>query len=169
LTPKSLLREPLVNSPQDEFTDGKFQRVLADPSKELRRSATRVILCSGKIAIDLLKRREQTNQPVAVIRVEQLYPLPEKEITAMLEKYPPGVPVYWVQEEPQNMGPWHFMKVRLSDAFQERWPLKAICRHESASPATGSKNAHKYEQEQLIDAAMEVAPRLAKSSAASPA
>jgi 2-oxoglutarate dehydrogenase complex dehydrogenase (E1) component-like enzyme len=134
--------------------------VLADPSSKRRRSADRVLLCSGKIAIDLLKRREQTSAPVAVIRVEQLYPLPEPAIVSLLEKYGDDVPVYWVQEEPENMGACSFMKVRLSEGFRERWQLKFICRDESASPATGSKNVHKLEQEALIDAAMDVDARV---------
>ncbi len=164
LTPKSLLREPLVNSVQAELVDGYFQKVLPDPRIELRRSADRVVLCSGKVAIDLLKRREQTSQPVALIRVEQLYPLPEKEIAELLDQYPSDIPVYWLQEEPRNMGAWHFMKVRLSDEFQARWPLKAICRRESASPATGSKSMHKIEQEELIEAALDVGQRVSVKS-----
>jgi 2-oxoglutarate dehydrogenase complex dehydrogenase (E1) component-like enzyme len=133
--------------------------VLADPASKLRRSADRVLLCSGKIAIDLLKRREQTSAPVAVIRVEQLYPLPETVIAELLEKYADDVPVYWIQEEPENMGACNFMKVRLSEQFRDRWPLKFICRQESASPATGSKNVHKLEQEALIDEAFDVEAR----------
>lgn len=156
LTPKSLLREPLVNSPQAEFTDGRFRKVLDDPSPEIRQTAARVVLCSGKIAIDLLKRREQTGRPVAVIRVEQLYPLPESEIAAILSDYPADVPVCWAQEEPRNMGACNFMKVRLSDDFLQRWPLQYFCRDESGSPATGSKNTHKMEQESLIEAALDV-------------
>jgi 2-oxoglutarate dehydrogenase complex dehydrogenase (E1) component-like enzyme len=101
---------------------------------------------------------------VAVIRVEQLYPLPEQEIAAILDEYPPDVPVYWVQEEPQNMGACYFMKVRLSEDFLQRWPLRFICRKESASPASGSKNTHKLEQQELIEAAMDVAVPLAAKS-----
>lgn len=156
LTPKSLLREPMVSSPYDHFTEGRFYNVLPDPLPELRRSAARVVLCNGKIAIDLLKRREQTSAPVAVIRVEQLYPLPEAEIATLLDEYPADVPVYWVQEEPRNMGACYFMKVRLSDEFHRRWPIKVICREESASPATGSKNAHKLEQEELLEAVFDL-------------
>jgi 2-oxoglutarate dehydrogenase E1 component len=151
----------LVSSPLDEFSEGQFRPVLADPSTKLRRSAARVILCSGKIAIDLLKRRDQMSAPVSVIRIEQLYPLPEQEIAALLEKYSDDTPVYWVQEEPQNMGACNFIKVRLSEDFLGRWPLKFLCREESASPATGSKAAHKLEQEHLIDAAMDAEAHVA--------
>jgi 2-oxoglutarate dehydrogenase complex dehydrogenase (E1) component-like enzyme len=121
----------------------------------MRESATRVVLCTGKIAIDLLKRREQIDAPVAVVRVEQLYPLPEHEIARELERYPNAASILWVQEEPENMGAWYFMKNRLSDEFHSRWPLRAICRPESASPATGSKKTHKIEQDELLDAAMD--------------
>jgi 2-oxoglutarate dehydrogenase E1 component len=86
--------------------------------------------------------------------VEQLYPVPKAEIAEALAAYPEGTPVYWMQEEPRNMGAWYFIKVRWAElGFEERWPLKVISRPESASPSTGSKNAHKMEQEELIQEA----------------
>ncbi len=157
LTPKSLLREPMVFSEFDEFTDGRFQNVLHDPEPKLRTNAQRINLCTGKVAVDMLKRREQTHAPVAIVRIEQLYPLPERQIAEVLDQYPDGTPVYWVQEEPENMGAWYFMKVRFSDEFTARWPLRGLFRPESASPATGSKKTHKMEQDELIDAAMDAA------------
>ncbi len=159
LTPKSLLREPLVASEFDAFSDGRFLKIVPDPQPQLHATATRVLLCTGKIAIDLLKRREQLDAPIAVVRVEQLYPLPEREIAAELERFRGSPHVVWVQEEPENMGAWYFLRTRLSDDFQSRWPLRVICRAESASPATGSKKTHKIEQDEILDAAMD--PELA--------
>jgi len=153
-TPKSLLREPMVASPTADLESGCFQRVLPDseiPSGEV----SRILLCSGKVGVDLLKARkaesDQERPNVAIIRVEQLYPVPKSEIAEALEAYPAGTPVYWIQEEPRNMGAWYFVKVRWDDlGFEQQWPIKVISRPESASPSTGSKNAHKIEQEELI-------------------
>ncbi len=155
-TPKSLLREPFVTSPISDFTEGTFKRVLADHKVTGENPPSRILLTAGKIGVDLLKARDKSDRDdFAVIRVEQLYPLPEKEIEKLLTQYASGTPVYWVQEEPRNMGAWYFMKVKWDEAgFEERWPLKVVCRPESASPSTGSKKSHKMEQEELMSEAM---------------
>jgi len=155
-TPKSLLREPFVTSPLSEFTSGTFRRVLNDQQVTGAQEPARVLLTTGKIGVDLLKARaKQQRNDFAVIRIEQLYPLPAEEIEASLSQYSEGTPVFWAQEEPRNMGAWYFMKVKWDEfGFEERWPLKAICRPESASPSTGSKKAHKIEQEELMNEAM---------------
>ena len=147
-TPKSLLREPYVASPIEQFTEGHFQRVIADEAVRNDSAPQRVLLTAGKIGVELLKAREQAERTdFAVIRVEQLYPLPHKEIEACLSQYASGTPVFWVQEEPRNMGAWYFMKVKWDEfGLEEKWPLKVICRPESASPSTGSKKSHKIEQ-----------------------
>jgi len=159
LTPKSLLREPFVMSPISSFTSGTFKRVLPDEEVRGEMNPERVLLTAGKIGVDLLKERAQTGRTdFAVIRVEQLYPLPHKEIEACLSQYPSGTTVYWVQEEPRNMGAWYFMKVKWDEfGLEAKWPLKVVCRPESASPSTGSKKAHKIEQEEIMTAAMGVA------------
>jgi 2-oxoglutarate dehydrogenase E1 component len=158
-TPKSLLREPFVMSPISEFTNGKFKRVLPDQEIGGDANPARVLLTAGKIGVDLLKERAKSERnDFAVIRVEQLYPLPHKEIEALLGQYPSGTPVYWVQEEPRNMGAWYFMKVKWDEfGLQEKWPLKVVCRPESASPSTGSKKTHKIEQDEIMKAAMGIA------------
>ncbi len=155
-TPKSLLREPYVASPIEQFTEGHFQRVIADEAVRNDRAPQRVLLTAGKIGVELLKAREQAERTdFAVIRVEQLYPLPHKEIEACLSQYASGTPVFWVQEEPRNMGAWYFMKVKWDEfGLEEKWPLKVICRPESASPSTGSKKSHKIEQEDIMNTAM---------------
>jgi len=155
-TPKSLLREPYVASPIEQFTEGQFQRVIADEAVRNDSAPQRVLLTAGKIGVELLKAREQAERTdFAVIRVEQLYPLPHKEIEACLSQYASGTPVFWVQEEPRNMGGWYFMKVKWDEfGLEEKWPLKVICRPESASPSTGSKKSHKIEQEDIMNTAM---------------
>ena len=107
LTPKSMLREGAAMSALEELSDGKFHRVIPDEGLLGGNKPERVILATGKIAIELIKLRdEQQRDDVAVIRVEQLYPLPVEEIKAALAPLPDGHPVYWVQEEPANMGAW---------------------------------------------------------------
>ncbi len=154
LTPKSLLREPLVTSPLEDFTKGTFQKILKDPERDSLPMPKRILLASGKVAIDLIKERKEVGQnDVAIIRVEQLYPLPLKEMEEALGEYPDGTPVYWVQEEPKNMGGWAFMKFHFGNSLFERWPMQPITRPESASPSTGSKKTHKIEQAELISSA----------------
>lgn len=139
----------------DQFAEGSFRRVLPDEGLLKGNKPERVILATGKIAIELMKLRdEQERNDVAVIRVEQLYPLPKAEIEAALDPVPDGTPVYWVQEEPSNMGAWQFMKVNFGDSLFGRWPLISISRDESASPSTGSKKTHKMEQQELWDRAL---------------
>jgi 2-oxoglutarate dehydrogenase E1 component len=152
MTPKSLLRHPQSVSTLDELANGRFQRVIPD---ELPDSAAdkiqRVLLCSGKIYFELTAQREKLKRhDVAILRVEQLYPLRDELLESALAKYRPGTPVFWVQEEPANMGAWYEFRVRFGDRLFGRWPFAGISRPASASPATGSSNAHKREQAALI-------------------
>lgn len=155
-TPKLLLREAKVMSKLDEFTAGKFERVLPDPDVGPYDHPSRVLVASGKIAVDLMKERERRGtKDFAIIRVEQLYPFPADQIREILEAYDPATPVYWVQEEPRNMGAWYFIKVKWDEmGLEDRWKIRAITRPESASPSTGSKKAHKIEEKELFDEAI---------------
>jgi 2-oxoglutarate dehydrogenase E1 component len=157
LTPKSLLREPLVACELDEFSNGRFRRILPDPQQPLISNPARIILTSGKVGVELLKMRAEREQDdVAIIRMEQLYPIPHQELKAALSAYPDGTPVVWVQEEPANMGAWYFIKVHFGQSFYDRWPLaNSVKRPESASPSTGSKKTHKIEQEELYHEALD--------------
>ncbi len=156
LTPKSLLREPMVMSAFEDFTTGKFQRVLRDPRADEIRNPSRILICSGKVGIDLLKAREERQlDDFAIIRLEQLYPLKKEVVESVLSSYPAGTPVCWVQEEPRNMGPWYFIRVKWEElGLQENWPITSVTRPESASPSTGSKKMHMIEQGELIDQAL---------------
>lgn len=154
LTPKSLLRHPQCVSPLDDFTHGTYQRVIPD-ERVPAGAVDRVLLCSGKLVYDLLDARERLGRhDVAIVRLEQFYPLPESALTAALQGYPETVPVRWVQEEPENMGAWYFLKVRHGEKLLGRHPFSAVTRPPSASPATGSGAAHKIEQQQLVSQAL---------------
>ncbi|RDI96454.1 2-oxoglutarate dehydrogenase E1 component [Meiothermus sp. QL-1] len=151
MTPKSLLRNPDAVSPLEELTRGRFQRVLAGPP---RPEARRVLLCSGKVYYDLeAARRAAGQEDVALVRLEQLYPFPEKELSAALAAYPKATEVVWVQEEPANMGAWWFIRARFGDRICGH-PLRVVARPESSSPAVGSKKVHDKEQQALVRQAL---------------
>lgn len=155
-TPKSLLREPLVASEIEEFTMGTFQRILVDDLGE--NPPEKVVIGTGKICVDMLKSIQETGTPqnLRIIRLEQLYPQPTTELKAALSDISEGTPVYWVQEEPKNMGAWPFIRFQFGDNLFGKFPIDVISRPESASPSTGSKKAHKLEQEELINRALSV-------------
>jgi 2-oxoglutarate dehydrogenase E1 component len=154
LTPKSLLRHKLAVSKIAEFSDGAFRLVLPDPAPLDAEQVRRVLLCSGKVYYDLVVGREQRDiSDIALVRVEQLYPFPADEIAAELARYPNATDVCWVQEEPWNMGAWHFMYHRLLPVLGGRVP-RYIGRDEAASPATGSYKIHQAEQADIIDRAL---------------
>jgi 2-oxoglutarate dehydrogenase E1 component len=154
-TPKSLLRNPRVVSTRAELTEGHFRRVLPD-QRENPQETRRILLCTGKVYYDLIEAREKHQQDdVAILRLEQLYPFPEMQLREALSIYADDTPLVWVQEEPENMGAWWYLKVRLGHRAFDSFPLMHISRSESASPATGSHSTHKLEQEQLISAALE--------------
>ncbi|MFW6060190.1 MAG: 2-oxoglutarate dehydrogenase E1 component [Phycisphaeraceae bacterium] len=151
LTPKSLLRHTKVVSSLDELAEGTFQRVLPDADEQTSDKPSRIVLCSGKVYYDLAEHREkQQRHDVAIVRLEQYYPFPDQSLRAVLERYPAKTPVYWVQEEPANMGAWPFLRQTFCQRLLGEWPLEGVTRESSASPATGSKAAHQIEQEQLV-------------------
>jgi 2-oxoglutarate dehydrogenase E1 component len=155
-TPKSLLRHPKATSALSELTVGRFQRVLpdSDMTDEEKKHVRRVLLCSGKSYYSLEQRREEQGiKDVAIVRVEQFYPLPDEHLRAALEPYPRGVPVVWTQEEPENMGAWRHIRARFGSQLFARHPLHCVARAESASPATGSASSHRLEQEELLERA----------------
>jgi 2-oxoglutarate dehydrogenase E1 component len=154
-TPKYLLRAKEARSQVDALTSGTFEEVLDEVGIEDPGSIQRVLLCSGKVAYDIMKRRNETKAPVAVVRVEQLYPFPHERITAVLERYGNANSLVWAQEEPENMGPWPFVQGRLLATVSDRFKMSHVSRHESGSPAVGSATVHAQELEDLLDAAFE--------------
>ncbi|HVW27208.1 MAG TPA: 2-oxoglutarate dehydrogenase E1 component [Polyangiaceae bacterium] len=157
-TPKSLLRHPLATSSIEEVANGRFHRVLPDELTARSKKVGRIILCSGKLYYELVKHRQDTGrEDVAIVRLEQLYPLPKKSLLAALDSYPDGISLVWAQEEPENMGAWTYLRVRLGERVFGRWPLSVVAREESASPATGSMSSHRMEQQEIIQKAFGVA------------
>jgi 2-oxoglutarate dehydrogenase E1 component len=155
MTPKSLLRHKKVISSYDEFTTGGFQRILPDEGGRSG-AVDRVMLCSGKIYFELDAQRETRGADnVAILRVEQLYPLTSEKVMEALSPFDSGVPVQWVQDAPENMGEWQFIQHHHGDAIRKRHPLKVVCRPESASPATGWSSSYKLEQQRLLAKAFE--------------
>jgi 2-oxoglutarate dehydrogenase complex dehydrogenase (E1) component-like enzyme len=151
-TPKRYLRMPQTRSPLHDFTDGRFETVLDDRAApdEVRR----VLLCTGKIAHELMAERDTRGAPAAVVRVEQLFPWPEPELLGLLDRYPNARQVWWVQEEPANMGAWFYAHDRLHRVLRDRnAKLRHIARAPSASPASGSSKVHDREQKDLLAAA----------------
>ncbi len=150
-TPKSMLRLRAAASALNDFTSGHFQPVISDDSVQ---NATRVIFCSGRIYYDLIAEREKLNESsTAIIRVEQLYPLPIAQMAAVADKHPTAN-LLWVQDEPANQGPWPHIAVSTSEClggagFGSR-ALRRISRRASASPATGNHHLHEDEQKALI-------------------
>ncbi|MEO7299516.1 MAG: 2-oxoglutarate dehydrogenase E1 component [Verrucomicrobiota bacterium] len=150
MTPKSLLRHPQCVSNLSELGQGSFQYVIPD-SQKLGAKIKRVLLCTGKIFYDLQKHREEMKcNDIAIVRLEQLYPLNEGVLKSVLAKFDDATPVFWVQEEPANMGAWPFLRVTLGEKLFGRFPFSGIYREASASPATGSANRHKHEQQQIL-------------------
>ncbi|MGE0450530.1 MAG: 2-oxoglutarate dehydrogenase E1 component [Vicinamibacterales bacterium] len=163
LTPKSLLRHPLVASTPRELAEGRFQRLIADADAAARaREIRRVLVCTGKMYVDLVSSDKRAAAAgVALCRMEQLYPLWPNELREMLDRYPAAEEVVWVQEEPENMGYWDFVRTPLEEAAAGR-PVRLIARPRSASPAEGSAARHARQQQILIDAAF--APLAKKTS-----
>jgi 2-oxoglutarate dehydrogenase E1 component len=154
MTPKWLLRLPDARSKTIEFVEGHFQETIDDPLVEDPDSIRGVLLCSGKIAYQLGGERAERDAPVAVVRVEQLYPFPTEQVLALVDRYPNARGFRWVQDEPQNMGAWAFVYARLNDELRSRdIKLTDASRFESASPATGSSTVHEQEQQGLLDRA----------------
>jgi multifunctional 2-oxoglutarate metabolism enzyme len=151
-TPKSLLRAKAARSTVDELTTGHFREVIDDATVDPD-SVRRVVLCSGKVGHDAIARRDETGAAAAVVRVEQLYPWPAEQMAEVLDRYSDAREIVWLQEEPENMGPWNFVKGRLYEAHQDTHTIRRVSRHESGSPATGSAAVHAHEQDEILTAA----------------
>ncbi|HYH48285.1 MAG TPA: multifunctional oxoglutarate decarboxylase/oxoglutarate dehydrogenase thiamine pyrophosphate-binding subunit/dihydrolipoyllysine-residue succinyltransferase subunit, partial [Acidimicrobiia bacterium] len=151
MTPKRFLRMPASRSAVSELTDGRFAPVVGD--KEAPESVQRVVLCTGKVGHELIERRNKVSAPVAVIRLDQLYPFPAADLKAALDAHP-DAELVWTQEEPENMGAWSFVQSQFRRAFGADRPLTPVARDESGSPASGSQTVHDREQDDLLTAAI---------------
>jgi len=151
LTPKKYLRARDAHSRAEEFSSGHFHEVIDDDALSDLSAVKRVILASGKVALDLAGwRAREAATHVAVVRVEQLYPWPEVQIAALLERYEHATEVVWVQEEPENMGAWTFARGKLQRLLGDDYALSYVARLPSGSPATGSAAMSALEAEDLV-------------------
>jgi 2-oxoglutarate dehydrogenase E1 component len=158
MSPKSLLRSPAATSPLAEFTSGSFHHIIPDSEARGHKEAPRdpkqvkrVLLCTGKVYYDLVATREERGyDDVAIVRVEQLYPLRKDDLLEILSVYADGTPVVWVQEEPKNMGAWAYMNRELQGLLAGSFHWSCVSRPLSASPATGSGKRHAHEQARLM-------------------
>ncbi|MDH3414045.1 MAG: 2-oxoglutarate dehydrogenase E1 component, partial [Gammaproteobacteria bacterium] len=157
MSPKSLLRHRQATSTREELSKGKFQVVIDEIDDINPKKVTRLVLCTGKVYYDLLeKRRESELKHVAIARIEQLFPFPEEEIRALLDKYSKADEICWAQEEPRNQGSWFHMLSRrhLAGCIQERHKMIYSGRTYSASPAAGYLNVHLEQQRALVEGAL---------------
>ncbi|MEI6476129.1 MAG: multifunctional oxoglutarate decarboxylase/oxoglutarate dehydrogenase thiamine pyrophosphate-binding subunit/dihydrolipoyllysine-residue succinyltransferase subunit [Actinomycetes bacterium] len=145
-TPKSMLRLRAASSALSDFTQGTFQPVIPDNTVT---NASRVIFCSGRLYYDLIAERARLNEEsTAIIRVEQFYPLPAKELADEANKHPKAN-LLWVQDEPANQGPWPFIALNTAEIFSGR-TLRPVSRRATASPATGNHYVHEEEEKALL-------------------
>ncbi|MCH7790518.1 MAG: multifunctional oxoglutarate decarboxylase/oxoglutarate dehydrogenase thiamine pyrophosphate-binding subunit/dihydrolipoyllysine-residue succinyltransferase subunit, partial [Acidobacteria bacterium] len=150
-TPKSMLRARASRSQVESLINGTFEEVLDDPNPPDTGSVRRVIFCTGKVAFEAIAARDKASAPAAVVRVEQVYPWPEATVAKIMERYQNAVEIEWLQEEPENMGAWNFVKGRLYECFDDSHRIFRVSRFESGSPATGSARIHAQEQRELIE------------------
>jgi 2-oxoglutarate dehydrogenase E1 component len=161
LTPKSLLRHPAVASTPRELAEGRWLKVIEDAAASAAPAEVRrLVFCSGKIAVDLLTSKRKTETPqVAIARIEQIYPLPVSEMLGAIERYPQLEEVFWVQEEPENMGLWDFVRPLVEGLVGTR-RFAVLARPRSSSPAEGSAARHAQNQERLVAQAFDLKLRV---------
>jgi multifunctional 2-oxoglutarate metabolism enzyme len=158
-TPKSMLRNRAVVSPVEDFTSGGFREVIDDPRyREVdgpSENVRRLVLCSGKIYWELAAHRDKNRvADTAIVRIEQLYPLPHQRLAEVLERYPNATDVRWVQEEPANQGAWPYFGLELPEKLPERLSgIRRISRRRMAAPAPGSSKVHEVEQADILEKA----------------
>jgi 2-oxoglutarate dehydrogenase E1 component len=151
MTPKQPLRMKESRSPIADLTTGSFEEILDDPTVADKSKVTRIVLCTGKVAWDVMAERAKRNANVAVVRVEQLYPFPIAGLREIMSRYPNAKQMVWVQEEPENMGAWRFVDAIVWPVKNEGYDWRHVSRVESGSPATGSKAIHDQELADLME------------------
>ncbi|MDO5678109.1 MAG: multifunctional oxoglutarate decarboxylase/oxoglutarate dehydrogenase thiamine pyrophosphate-binding subunit/dihydrolipoyllysine-residue succinyltransferase subunit, partial [Propionibacteriaceae bacterium] len=161
-TPKSMLRNKLATSTPEDFTSGKWNPALDDPTITDPSKVERIILCSGKVRWDLVARRQKNGHDgkIAIISLERLYPLPTEELVEILRKYAHVTDIRFVQDEPENQGAWPFMAQHLPGAVKELFPefdlnMKPHTRPWSSAPSVGSLAVHKDQEDALLSAALD--------------
>ena len=154
MTPKSLLRNKDATSPLSEFTRGGFQTVIGEVKEIKAEKVKRIVVCSGKVYYDLVKKREERgSDDVAIVRIEQLYPFAHKAFASEIKKYPNATEIVWAQDEPQNQGAWFFVQHYIHENMLDGQKLGYSGRAASASPAVGYSHLHQEQQKALVDGA----------------
>lgn len=157
MSPKSLLRHPMATSKAEDLGDGKFQPFITDETNVDTKKLERLVICSGKVYYDLLKYQQENEiENVAIARLEQIYPFPDKDVKEYLGSMPNVKEIVWCQEEPKNMGAWTFVATRFMEEFGDGQRLIYAGRQASASPAAGQKAMHDAEQQKLVEEAMKL-------------
>ncbi len=151
MTPKQPLRMKQSHSHIDALATGSFEEVLDDPASPPAQTVSRIVLCSGKVAWDAMTERDKRKANVAIVRVEQLYPFPQRQLVELLKRYPNAKELVWLQEEPANMGAWRFVNHLGWRPKDEGYDWRYVARVESGSPATGSKAIHDQELADLME------------------
>jgi 2-oxoglutarate dehydrogenase E1 component len=170
-TPKFLLRYPKAASRLEDMTSGAFQEVIGD-SQYVGSQVRRILLCSGKVYYDLINKREELGRSdVAIIRLEQLYPFPLQRLTDILRRYSDNAELFWVQEEPENMGAWYHVEEYMQpiiDPAGSNGPMKRQLRYvgrpTAASPAAGAHKVHHDQQEGLVTEAFVADPGVVRKA-----
>jgi 2-oxoglutarate dehydrogenase E1 component len=160
-TPKSMLRNKQAVSQPSDFTKGRWQPAMGDPSITDTSAVTRVLICSGKVRWDLTTARHEAglDGTVAILSLERLYPLPAKELAAQLATYPKDVEIRYVQDEPENQGAWWHMEQHLPDAVAAFLPgyelrLVPVTRPAASAPSVGALKVHRAQQDALLEQAL---------------
>ncbi len=157
MTPKSLLRHPLVTSSVDDLIDGEFQLVIDEQDNLKPKAITRVVLCQGKVYYDLLaERRKQKVEDVAIIRIEQLYPFPKKAFETIMAAYAHVTDIVWCQEEPENQGTWYTIQFPIRKSLNDTQKLSYVGREAFAAPAVGYPSLYHEQQHELVAQALKL-------------
>jgi 2-oxoglutarate decarboxylase len=154
-TPKGMLRMKAATSDVEEFTEGKFTSVIDDPTQPDPAEVRRIVLCAGKLYYELAaEKARQGHNDTALVRLEQLYPLPHRKLGALFERYPNATDIRWAQDEPANQGAWPFLGLALPELLPARLAgLRRVSRRAMAAPATGLAKVHEVEQAEVVQGA----------------
>lgn len=155
MSPKSLLRNPLVSSDLTELSEGEFKPVIEQLAVDAKK-VQRIVICTGKIAIDIEEQINSANDYswLQVLKLEQIYPFPVETLKTMFKQYENIKEIYWVQEEPKNMGAWYFVEPRINELAPQGVRVEYIGRRRRSSPAEGDPNVHKYNQAKILQEAL---------------
>jgi 2-oxoglutarate decarboxylase len=154
-TPKSMLRNKAAVSPVEDFTDdSRFWSVIDDPTVPEPDAVRKILFVSGKLYYELAAEQDKIGATdTAIVRIEQLYPVPMKRLQAVFDRYPGATDIRWVQEEPANQGSWPFYGLHLPELFPDLPRLSRVSRRMMSAPSAGSSKVHEIEQRQIIEKA----------------